>query len=185
MSNEFSSASELLTYLKNTKNFEVKAPVDVDEIAAKLDIKVEEDFSLEIRDIVGEIFIKEGNTTVRINPIKNSYAPRRRFTLAHEIGHFCLHSSKLTTGFIDSVKTMSRTESYWDSRESEANNFAAQLLMPKSLIINEGQQYIDSYKKITGKQGISSDLFIEAMADKFEVSSKAMEYRLKNIGILK
>ena len=185
MSKNFTNASELLSYLKEEKAFEIKAPVDIDQIETNLDIKVEEDFSLELRDVVGEIFFKDGLPTVKINPVKNSYLPRRRFTLAHEIGHFCLHSAKSKTGFTDSMKTMSRTESYWDVRESEANNFAAQLLMPKSLIIAEGQKYIESYKSRTGKKGIQPCIFIEAMADIFEVSSKAMEYRLKNIGIVK
>lgn len=185
MNENFANASDLLTYLKEKKAFEIKAPIDVDQIVTMLDIRVEEDFSLELKDIVGEIFFRDEIPTVRINPIKNSYIPRRRFTLAHEIGHYCLHSAKSKTGFTDSMKSMSRTESYWDARESEANNFAAQLLMPKSLIIAEGQKCIDSYKERTGEKGISAGVFIEEMADTFEVSSKAMEYRLKNIGIVK
>lgn len=159
--------------------------INIDKIASDLGISVESDFSLELKNIVGEIFFKEATPIIKINPIKNSYSPRRRFTLAHEIGHYCLHSAKSKNGFVDSQKTMSRTESYWDSYESEANNFAAQLLMPKSLIIDEGQTIIDAYKRKTGENGIQVHIFIEAMADKFEVSSKAMEYRLKNLGIIK
>ncbi|EGW20930.1 ImmA/IrrE family metallo-endopeptidase [Methylobacter tundripaludum] len=185
MNENFNNAPDLLDYLKESKAFELKASVDVDQIATMLGIRVEEDFSLELRGVVGEISFNNEIPTVRINPVKNSYAPRRRFTLAHEIGHYCLHSAQSKTGFTDSMKSMSRTESYWDVRESEANNFAAQLLMPKDLIIAEGKKCIDSYKERTGEKGISAGVFIEAMADTFEVSSKAMEYRLKNIGIVK
>ncbi|PPD18936.1 MAG: hypothetical protein CTY24_12090 [Methylobacter sp.] len=181
----FSNALTLLTHLKEEKGFDIKAPINVDNIATELGILVESDFSLELKDIVGEIFFKAGTPIVKINPIQNSYSPRRRFTLAHEIGHFCLHSAKSKKGFVDSQKTMSRTESYWDSYESEANNFAAQLLMPKSLILDEGQKIINMYKEKTGEKGIPVQQFVEAMADKFEVSSKAMDYRLKNIGIVK
>ena len=184
---KITNASELLAYLKEHKNFEARVPVDVDQIATKLGIRVEEDSSLEYRDtvIVGEIFFKDEMPVVKINPYQNSYLPRKRFTLAHEIGHYCLHSMESKQGFTDSVKTMSRTESYWDTRESEANNFAAQLLMPKELIITESKKCIDSYKRKTGKEKIEPCLFTEAMATIFEVSSKAMEYRLKNIGIIK
>lgn len=181
----FSDASTLLTDLKEKNRFDVKAPINVDKIATELGIIVESDFSLELKDIVGEIFFKEGSPIIKINPIQNSYNPRRRFTLAHEIGHYCLHSAKSKKGFVDSQKTMSRTESYWDSYESEANNFAAQLLMPKTIILEEGQRIIDEYLGKTGAKGVPVHVFIEDMADKFEVSSKAMEYRLKNIGIIK
>lgn len=181
----FSNASALLSHLQEKKGLVIKAPVDVDRISAELGILVESDFSLEMKDIVGEIFFKDESPIVKINPIQNSYSPRRRFTLAHEIGHYCLHSAKSKKGFVDSQKTMSRTESYWDSFESEANNFAAQLLMPKSLILDDGQRIVDAYKAKTSASGIPVHVFIEAMADKFEVSSKAMEYRLKNLGIIK
>jgi len=181
----YANAPELLKSLKEEKGFELKAPVDIDQIAAKLGIQVESDSSLESRNIIGEIYFKDKTPIVKINPIQNSYAPRRRFTLAHELGHYCLHSATSKMGFTDSKKTMSRTESYWDIPESEANNFAAQLLMPKSLILSEGQKIIGILKSQTGKDTISASYFIEAMADKFEVSSKAMEYRLKNLGIVK
>lgn len=181
----FSSASSLLSHLTDEKGFRVNAPIDVDRIATELGILVESDFSLELKDIVGEIFFKDEKPIVKINPIQNSYSPRRRFTLAHEIGHYCLHSAKSKKGFADSQKTMSRTESYWDSYESEANSFAAQLLMPKDLVLEEGRKIIASYQAENKKEVVPVRIFIETMSDRFEVSSKAMEYRLKNIGIIK
>ena len=182
--NQFANALELLTHLEILQ-FELKAPVDVEQIANKLEIRVESDYSLESKNIVGEILFENEKAVIRINPFQNSYSPRKRFTIAHEIGHFCLHSTKSKESFVDSMKTMSRTESYWDSRESEANNFAAQLLMPKDLIIDEGQEIIDTYKAQSTSETIPFYTFVERMADKFEVSSKAMEYRLKNLGIIR
>ena len=75
---------------------------------------------------------------------------------------------------------MSGTDSYWNKYESEANSLAAQLLMPTRLILREGQKVIEAYKKKMEAKGI----FIEAMAGKFSVSSKAMEYRLKNLSLI-
>lgn len=176
----YSSASDLLDRL----GVNIEAPINLDKIVKDLGIVVEEDVSLDERGIVGEILFEDGNPIVKINPIKNDYPPRMRFTLAHEIGHYCLHSAKSKKGFIDSQKTMSRTESYWDPYESEANSFAAQLLMPKQLILTEGQKTIDKYKNETSEDGIPMKIFIDKIAEKFGVSSQAMGYRLKNLGII-
>lgn len=181
----FSSAAELLTHATRTKGFDYSAPLNVDFLATKvLSLQVIYDFSLEDRDIVGEICFDEGNPVVRINPIQNSYEPRRRFTLAHEIGHYCLHRAVGASGFKDSRKTMSRTESYWDRYESEANGFAAQLLMPKDLILAVGQQVLALHKEKTASSSMAISLFVSQMADRFQVSNKAMEYRLTNIGVI-
>lgn len=179
----FQSALALLLNLKEKKEIDITAPIDIDKIAIALGISVEYDHSIS-QDIVGKIFFAGESPIVKINPLRNSYDPRRRFTLAHEIGHYCLHSAKTKQGFVDSQKTMSRTESYWDKYESEANNFAAQLLMPKTLILDEGQNIIREYREKNNAKDMPVRLFVETMADKFEVSSKAMEYRLKNIGIV-
>src|SRR5260363_263252 len=40
---------------------------------------------------------------------------------------------------------MNRHESYWDRYESQANNFAADLLMPEKLIRSIGQKTINEY----------------------------------------
>jgi Zn-dependent peptidase ImmA (M78 family) len=180
----FSNAYELLEYAK-TRGVEVVAPVNLSEITRILDISVEHDLNLEEKDIIGEIAFAGEKAVIRINPFQNSYKPRERFTLAHEIGHYCLHSSSSKDGFTDSRKTMSRSESYWDKFESEANSFAAQLLMPKNLLIAEGKKVINTYKIEESKAIMPAKLFIEQMCGIFEVSNKAMEYRLKNLGIVK
>lgn len=178
------NAYDLLEFVK-TKGVVVAAPVNLDEITKVLDITVEYDLSLEEKDVIGEISFSGERPIVKINPLQNAYKPRERFTLAHEIGHYCLHSSSSKDGFTDSRKTMSRSESYWDRFESEANSFAAQLLMPKNLLITEGRKVIDNYKLEESKQTMPAKLFIEQMRTLFEVSNKAMEYRLRNLGVLK
>lgn len=182
-SRQYSNPASLFDELK-AGGFELKAPVNVDQIAEKLGIIVETDHGLEMKGIIGEIFFRNDQPVVKINPFQNSYEPRRRFTLAHEIGHYCLHSAKSRQGFTDSQKTMSRSDSFWNRAESEANSFAAQLLMPKSLIIQEGQAIVAAHKAHS-EEAISHSVFTEQMADKFQVSSKAMEYRLRNLGVIK
>lgn len=181
---QLNNATSLLSYAES-KGLKLAAPIDVDAIARLLGIAVEYDVSLESENIIGEISFPEGVPLVKINPFQNTYGPRRRFTLAHEIGHYCLHSSTTKQGFSDSRKTMSRSESFWNSKESEANSFAAQLLMPKSLLIKEGNRIIESYRESTGSTtGMPVSKFVEVMAPLFGVSNKAMEYRLKNLRII-
>ncbi len=56
---------------------------------------------------------------------------RRRFTIAHEIGHFVLHPDLIGDSIGDDWLYRSRLPSI---REAEANRFAVNLLMPNDLI---------------------------------------------------
>lgn len=185
MTEIYGSAADLISAYENATGERVTAPVQLDRIADFLEIMVKDDANLEKDDVIGQICFENDQPVVSINPIQNNYLPRRRFTLAHEIGHFCLHTDKVKSGFKDNQKTMSRSESYWDIKESEANGFAAQLLMPKSLIIQEANAIISAYRTATGSTGMPTEDFIRQIAYKFSVSSIAMEYRLKNLGIIK
>lgn len=60
-----------------------------------------------------------------------AYPPRRNFTLAHEIGHFIGHRY-LQDSFHCTFDNMNDFES--QNLENEANEFAAQLLMPPDII---------------------------------------------------
>lgn len=166
--------------------FENGPPVDVDHIARLLGIDVIECAHSDAEDIktIGKITLSpESKAKVWINPLENSYIPRRRFTLAHEIGHFCMHRSSNTTTFVDTKGTMNRSESYWDKHEFEANNFAADLLMPAKLIRSIGKQVIAKYKSDNNAERMPLSLFKDKMAVEFNVSSVAMDYRLKNLNI--
>ena len=182
---KINSANDLLSLLTTHYNFDITVPIDIDGIADLLGIDIEEYVGFDEVDVVGKIELnKDGRAKIKINLLQNDYEPRRRFTIAHEIGHYCKHLSENKKQFIDTQKSMSRSSSYWDLIESEANSFAAQLLMPKDLIISEGIKTIEAYKKEFLTDGIPVQEFIERMARKFNVSSPAMEYRLKNMGII-
>lgn len=200
MANNLAAAPRLLTvsslaeFLSTNRDYDIFAdapPVNVDRIAELLGIEVSEKAvfkgpheNLVDTDTVGMITLKEdGGAAVWLNPFENSYLPRRRFTLAHEIGHFCMHRSGDELTFVDNKSTMSRSESYWTRHESEANNFAAELLMPTKLISSVGTSVIDTYKSENGVNTMPFDRFAITMATRFNVSNLAMEYRLKNLGI--
>lgn len=93
-------------------------------------------------------------------------ANRKAFTIAHEIGHYFLHETKKHEVFyraqIINIPDEGKKE------EQEANWFAAALLMP------EGQ--LEHYYNLTKDIG--------ELAVVFGVSSTAVYFRLKNLGIV-
>lgn len=86
---------------------------------------------------------------------------RRRFTIAHEIGHFVLHKSLIGDGIVEDA--LMRAQGFSSRIEYQANQFAADLLMPWHLI------------EIAKTQGTES---VEALAEAFQVSRDAMSIRL-------
>ena len=182
------SAYELLELAKDKYGFKIEAPIDLDRIVELLGIKVNSDLILDKDHIgkVGYIKIKDGDPYIWINPLENSLETRQRFTLAHELGHLFLHINPSVSGnseYYDTAETLNRTTTVWNKQEKEANDFAAKLLMPLDLINKEGKALISRYKEEHG-ENISKELFISAMASKFLVSRAAMEYRLKNLGVV-
>ena len=113
--------------------------------------------------------------------VNSRHAPvRRRFTIAHEVGHYQLHRRRAgeTPVFIDRrvYNRKNNVDGIDHLMELEANAYAAGLLMPEVLLDEflEKHLYLDLEK--------STD--IKALAEEFEVSRPAMEYRLKNLGFV-
>lgn len=172
---KFKSPESLLASLSQNDQSLMKAPIDLYKICSLYDISVEEDFSFE--PVVGKIYIENQNVKIFINSAENALEQRKRFTIAHELGHFFLHLNAERTSFNDDTQTMSRTASYWDPIEAQANDFAARLLMPLELIIKEAEELVKD-------DDIEEEQFIAELAKIFMVSKPAMTYRLKNIGII-
>jgi Zn-dependent peptidase ImmA (M78 family) len=156
----------------------MNAPVDVDLIAKYCGVAIEE---TDLGTDVSGLLVVQGDTAViAYNPDQSD--KRRRFTIAHELGHFALHrDSKNETIFVDKdfiVKYRSN-KSYSEveiRQEQEANAFAAALLMPKEFIFNELSN--DTMRNLSESQ------LIEELAAKFNVSVPAMTFRLTNLNIL-
>jgi len=109
-------------------------------------------------EIDGIIKWDHGNAKILIN---DSYNPTRKtFTLAHELGHFLLHPE------VDKLridKFNYRDDTQESRQETEANYFAASLLMPK-----------DEFVKVVS---VVED--ISAVAKYFGVSEIAVKNRLR------
>lgn len=114
--------------------YQAQAPVDIVAIATDLGVNVWETKSLP-DSISGKIFrdpLNGGSSTFSILVNANHSLPRKRFTIAHEIGHFVLHRHRLESGeLIDDAMYRSGVTA---QEETEANRFAANLLMPYPLI---------------------------------------------------
>ena len=154
--------------LKKNKCFTV--PIDIEELAINIGIKLDR---IKIEDDVSGLFVmKNGKPYILYNSIQSKN--RTRFTIAHELGHYILHSYK-TPLFIDKKnKVLFRDNNSSTGEilmEREANAFAAALLMPKNLI----------RKEVDNKLADVDDI-IQYLADKFQVSSQAMSFRLSNLG---
>lgn len=152
-------------------------PVPVKEIAEQLGAKVVfQPFAHEDR-LSGVLFKDNGNVTIAINA--SDPATRQRFTIAHECGHLVLkHKGDI---FVDQTIRLHRDDESRlaaDPFEMEANGFAAELLMPRAWVLEEFE------KRLKVDTPPKPDLLIKGLAASFEVSPKAMEYRLENLGLL-
>ncbi len=139
-------------------------PVNIDEIAHKMGVEIRYQPILEGgSDISGRFDIING---VPVCTVRNTdVLQRQRFTLAHELGHFVLNHGG---GFRDNSASFNIYN--YDQREVDANQFAAELLMPK-LAIEHILAHHDAQT-------------VPTLAELFNVSQQAMTYRLKNLNIL-
>lgn len=111
--------------------------------------------------------------------VNSKTSPRRqRFTIAHELGHWCMHEGELIVDRAVMINNRNKVSSQAiDPQEIEANRFAASLLMPRELVLDAAsRQYF---------AGIANrDDFIASLSREFDVSIEAMGYRLINLGVL-
>jgi len=91
----------------------------------------------------------------------------QRFAIAHALGHYvCGHLNENKTVFRDGNKEYS--EDNYDSQECEANNYAADLLMP-----------VEKIEFLMNNKGYNK---IEDLASALIVSYSDMSTRLKDLG---
>lgn len=82
--------------------------------------------------------------TVLVN--ENLSAPRKKFTLAHELGHIVIPWHVGT--IVDEAYEQSLKDVIYATLEQEANRFAAELLMPKDWILREYQTHQEGLSKL-------------------------------------
>lgn len=122
----------------------------------------------------GMLVRTDGLIVIGVN--SNHAEVRRRFSIAHELGHLSLHPGRplllhetVRVNFRDATSSMAT-----DVEEIEANAFAAELLMPEPFVRQEVERSCEVRRTELVKQ----------LAQTFAVSRPAMEIRLVNLGIL-
>lgn len=91
-------------------------------------------------------------------------AMRQRFTIAHELGHYVLQHEDAPRDYPSQFSS-----SVGDPKERAANQFAAELLMPASAV----RKVVESGRM----------QHVEELAQAFQVSPVAMNYRLTNLNL--
>ncbi|MEJ5102380.1 ImmA/IrrE family metallo-endopeptidase [Chryseobacterium sp. MYb328] len=152
-----------------------EAPVDIEKICQYYDIMIE---SLDVEDNLSGFFVVNDSKIKIIGYNKNHSEKRKRFTIAHELGHFKLHFQGNQKFFIDNGAKFFRNEKSSSGelrQEREANSFAASLLMPIFLLEKELEKL---------KENESIDSITNMLSSIFLVSEEAIRYRLINLGLL-
>lgn len=159
------SASHLASQTLN-EYWDGYLPVDPAAIAGRAGVYVISEPMLDREGISGDCYIDDnGAPVIRFNPYDNER--RQRFTIAHELGHVLQkHVSQGGRMHRDPKRDYQRFGE--TPMERQANEFAAQLLMPESVLRLAARAMPD----------------IDRLAAEFNVSTKAMGYRLQNIGML-
>jgi Zn-dependent peptidase ImmA (M78 family) len=101
---------------------------------------------------------------------------RQRFTIAHELGHLLLHSFTVPHADHGFKLRFRNAESSEGSvlEEIEANQFAAELLMPRELVVAEAGRLGLDYADPDGED-------LAVLAETFKVSKLAISIRVGNL----
>ncbi|WP_201306955.1 ImmA/IrrE family metallo-endopeptidase [Companilactobacillus farciminis] len=149
---------------------EVKGFIDIEKILTELNFEISRENNMN-----GSGRIKGNRIYIDDSEIKS----RQRFTMAHELGHA-----------MQNIRNANRKDDPDDydfaERKNEvfANTFAAQLLMPKKLVLNAINEVIEN-RQMDSKHLDDSqiDVILNDVAEKLQVSKGAIKYRVKNLNI--
>jgi Zn-dependent peptidase ImmA (M78 family) len=151
------------------------APVDVERVAMELGVEIiQEDLGPEVS---GLLVTRGRSSTIGVH--QRHAEVRRRFTIAHELGHFMLRHQFEPGQHVDQGRYVSersvKASAGVDLKEIEANQFAASLLMPTKLVRMHAARF--------GKGPLLDDE-ITQLARTFNVSVQAMTIRLGVLGLV-
>ncbi|MBF0715349.1 ImmA/IrrE family metallo-endopeptidase [Gemelliphila palaticanis] len=124
--------------------------------------------------VSGYVHVVNGLPEIVVNGYEPEY--RRRFTIAHELGHIFLHWGWLPGEKIeeDLVEITYRKEIYTSSqqeRETQANKFAIEFLAPQKEVM----------KLLDNLSDYSNELKILLVSSFFRISKEATKHLLKDL----
>lgn len=144
-----------------------EAPINIVRLAKKEGYGVIE-ATFRDKNISGGIQFKTNKNNGKMYVNASDSPLRQRFSLAHEVGHSCMHRNdpEYSKGVLEKID-MFRDSSNHNTAEIEANAFAAALLMPDNIVCDMWRKWRST----------------EILADIFKVSISAMSFRLYNLGL--
>lgn len=163
-------------------------PVDLEKVLQSLNVRVhDEDMDAET---AGVLIVKGEQRHVLVN--KDHPHNRKRFTIAHELGHLVLHDDEASgdasgqrmyidrqirvyqrVGEASSAVYQQEGSQTTVQQEREANAFAACLLMPAHHVTRAALE-----------RDLFDEVSVASLARNFEVSEQAMSIRLQQLQVV-
>jgi Zn-dependent peptidase ImmA (M78 family) len=142
-------------------------PVDPVRIAERLGAKV---LQSDLPPTVSGAVLKNAGQDPIILVDQSESEARKRFTIAHELGHYVRRAEEDAIDYVDLRGPGARLGT--DPEEVYANNFAANLLMPA-----------DEVKRAWKELGTDDCIPAIALSERFLVSLDAISHRLRNLNL--
>lgn len=154
--------------------------MNVEALAENLGLSVFSDADLH-EGISGLIQRDGDGYAIKVSADEHIY--RRRFTMAHELGHYLLHKSILdeaggtndNTLYRNDINGRAYNSHIQDIHERQANSFAANLLMPEEKV---REVWMEEAERTSHPEGLP---WLTDLYRRFHVSPSAMRWRLKNL----
>lgn len=152
--------------------YNIQIPIqNINEVVTALGGHVEEGIDIDNMSD-GSIRKQDNGFVIYVSPFQST--ERRKFTIAHELGHLFLHMGyRINMDLWNKQKNATYYRSGDSLMEYQANEFAAALLMPKKV-----------YKEKMDKYTIGDKVETDKIASYFGVSISAASNRGKFLGYL-
>ena len=187
------AANDLLSDYQNKFTWVPQCPIPVERIAEKhlgYRIEITDDDIYKDAEILGGIIFAD--KIIQVNGSIENHDGRYSFTIAHELGHHCLHKELFQKLGIepDAHTNMCRETGEKPLAEQQADTFAAYLLMPSKFVkkayikaFGDTNEVFDiGYKKRRMLGSIASRVIESGGFD--NVSLTAMTNRLIGMGLI-
>ena len=165
------------------KTVNARPPVPVERIAREHAQVVREPLPSDISGMLVPLPTDDEQARWAIVVNSNDPAVRQRFTIAHELGHLLIH--RYSTPHADGryqVRFRDEKSATGSVREEiEANQFAAELLMPERYVRRLAIRLrLDVADQALDRQAVQK---LTHAAKKLQVSAQALSFRIANLGM--
>ena len=152
--------------------YNIQIPIqNINDVVTTLGGCVEESVDI-VNMSDGSIRKQDDGFIIYVSPFQS--LERKKFTIAHELGHLFLHMGyRINVELWNKQKNLTYYRSGDSLMEYQANEFAAALLMPKKV-----------YKRIMDQYTLGREVETDKVADYFGVSVSAASNRGKFLGYL-